>query len=108
MVLTKHGTKRVRQRVGVSKRGVERAAEKAMTQGITHEQSTGKVHQYITRLYFQHNTANNIRIWCNYVYIFCDDRLVTVFNLPPELRKPVEKMRNRMKGNAKNKNSQEG
>lgn len=101
MIVTKHATRRIRSRVGIAKGGAERVAGRALEKGISHGETSGVLHGYMTRLFFKYKTATNLRIWCNYVYVFCDETLVTVFQLPPELRKQAEKIGNRKSGKRK-------
>ena len=87
MEVTRHAHKRLRKRVGVPKSAVQSNARKALEFGITHAETTGGQHRYLDYLWHQHETANNMRVYCGYVYLFCDDTLVTVFPLPEKFRK---------------------
>jgi hypothetical protein len=84
-----HGNKRVRSRCGVPKKTVNKLASEAFSHGISHKETTGSLNKYITALYFYNQSANNIRIHKNKVFIFAGSRLVTVLNLPPRFQKSV-------------------
>lgn len=101
MIITKHAMQRIRKRVGVTVKGAERIATRALENGITHNDTNGTLNHYMSRQFLKYRTANNLRIWCNFVYVFCNDTLVTVFQLPPELRKYAEKIRKRKKAKAR-------
>lgn len=95
--ITKHAMKRSKSRLGLSKDGSEKNATRALINGISHSDTAGALNKYITSLYFKHKTANNVRIYCGSVYIFCNDVLITVFPLPQKFRKTVENIK-RKKG----------
>lgn len=80
--LTDHAVQRTKERVGLPKRSAEKNAQKALESGIRHCETKGSLNRYITALYWKQETANNIRIYCNNVYIFNNDVLITVFPLP--------------------------
>lgn len=84
-----HGNKRVRSRCGVPKKTVGKLAAEAFAIGITHGETTGSLNRYITALYFYNQSANNIRIYKDKVFIFVGFSLVTVLNLPPKYQKSV-------------------
>jgi hypothetical protein len=84
-----HGNKRIRSRCGIPKKSVNKLAEEAFTCGITHGETTGSLNKYITALYFYNQSANNIRIYRDKVFIFAALRLITVLNLPARYQKSV-------------------
>ncbi len=67
-------------------------ARKAFDKGITHAQTKGKLNKWITRLYFKNKKANNIRLYGDKAYIFCRETLVTVIQIPADLRKDLKSM----------------
>lgn len=92
VIVTKHGEKRARKRAGLPRDAVENAALKAFKSGIKHSETSGSLKRYIDSLYLKERTANNIRIWSEKVWIFSDDRLVTVLPLPPKFKRIVREM----------------
>lgn len=92
-VVTRHATKRAKKRLGIPKRCSEKNAEKALQYGIRHSETTGGLNRYITSLYLRHGTANNIRIYCGNVYIFQNERLITLFPLPQKYRKTADNLK---------------
>lgn len=88
--VTNHGEKRLRKRSGINKKSVERIAEKAYRNGLHHKDTTGRLNRWISKLYFTNKRANSIRIYGDKAYIFADDVLITVFQVPKELIKIVE------------------
>ena len=95
MEVTRHADKRIRKRVGLPKSAVQANARKALRYGITHAETTGGLRRYLDYLWHQHETANNMRIYCGNVYIFCDETLVTVWPLPEKFRKRASDLKQR-------------
>lgn len=95
--VTDHAARRTKERLGISKRISEKNADKALQMGIRHSDTSGSLHRYITALYWKHQTANNVRIYCENVYIFHNDTLITVFPLPQKYRKTADKLRREKK-----------
>lgn len=88
--VTRHATKRTTKRLGIPKRATKKNAERALQYGIRHTEARGGLNRYMTALFFRHETANNIRIYCGTVYIFKDEELITLFPLPQKFRKTAE------------------
>lgn len=83
MIVTRHGDKRTRKRVGVNRSTVERLARKALADGITRYDAKGGLRRYLDYLYHYNESAGNIRVWSEKVWIFTDRNiLVTVLDLP--------------------------
>ena len=90
--VTDHAARRTKERLGISKRISEKNADKALQMGIRHSETSGSLHRYITALYWKNQTANNVRIYCENVYIFHNDTLITVFPLPQKYRKTASRL----------------
>ena len=87
MNVTRHATKRTKDRVGLSKKIAGKNAEKAFNYGLKHSETKGNLNKYITKLYFsKNNNANNIRVYHEYIYIFNDETLITILELPNNLK----------------------
>ena len=89
--VSRHGERRVRQRVGLPKRAVERNAQRALTEGIGYKEAVGALRRYIGWLYERYDgNGNNIRINGDKVWVFHDGILITVLNVPGEHRKAAK------------------
>lgn len=95
VVVTKHAEKRLRERMGLGKKSVQRAAEMAFDKGIKHAETTGNLNKWITSLYFNNKTANNIRLYNDKAWIFVGKNLITVLQIPASLKKSVKDVLNR-------------
>lgn len=82
----------MKERCGFNRKAQERMAEKAFMEGITHKQTKGRLHKWVTSLFFKNTNANNIRLFGNYAFVFCGDTLVTVIPVPGNLKKDFDKM----------------
>jgi len=71
--ITSHANKRIKQRIGIPKKSAHTNAEKALIYGVSHKDTSGTLCRY---------SAGNIKIYNDFVYIFCVETLITVFSLP--------------------------
>lgn len=82
MIVTDHAEYRARKRVGIPKSAVKKLAAKAMSEGVTRYDTHGSLRRYLDALYHYNESANNIRIYAEKVWIFHDRTLITVLDLP--------------------------
>lgn len=92
MRVTEHATKRIKERLGISKRLADANAQRALQYGITHREVKGSLRKYMDKLYLKYRTANNMRIYNRKIYIFNGETLITVFNLPNKFLKTTDKL----------------
>lgn len=97
-VVTQHGKKRLKERVGLNKKSAEKNADKAFQEGIKHSEVSGSLRKYFDALYLQNRSANNIRIYGEKVYLFGGNKLITVLNLPNKYKSTVAKIRKNKNG----------
>lgn len=86
MIITEHAFQRARARMGLNREAFARTAAKAFESGAKLEDTRGKVQRYIEGLLEKKQTADNTRIYGEFVYVFCGAYLVTVHHLPKEYR----------------------
>ena len=86
MYVTNHSKKRIKERVGIPKKSAERQAKLALERGFSHNETKGRLNKYLSKIYLSHNTGNNLKVYNNHVFLFHNDVLVTVLNLPSELQ----------------------
>lgn len=92
MNISNHARQRMKERCGFNKKTQERMAEKAFRDGIPHNRTNGRLNKWITSLYFKNERANNIRIYGDKAYIFCGETLVTVIQIPANIKKDMRSM----------------
>jgi len=95
--VTEHGKFRVRKRVGIKKSVVNKLVSNAFNNGICHSNAIGSLKKYFYRLYKSNTSANNIRMFNHYVWIFSNDILITVFPLPNKFKNVCDKLNNERK-----------
>jgi hypothetical protein len=106
MKVTAHGEDRIIERVGGKKKNAQKIAEKAYQYGLTHSESKGRLHKYLDKLYLK-NPANNrdLRVYNHKVYIFIEERLITVLPLPHNLCELADiQLKKKREGNEQDKN----
>lgn len=84
-IVTKHAKNRIRRRVGIPKRAISRHAEMALGHGKTYSEVKGSIGEYAKRLYSRYGTANNIRVYQGNIYLFRENVLITVVNIPKSI-----------------------
>lgn len=84
--ISRHAYERLHERCGLSRKAATRMAEKAFYIGMKHSDTKGQINRWITSLYFNNKNANNIRLYGNFAYIFCNKILVTVLEIPNNLK----------------------
>ena len=91
-IVTHHARQRMRERRG-TKGDADRVTERALTDGISYKDVSGRLHRYLTALHMQ--AGHEIRIYGNQVYVFNGAVLVTVLPLPRRYEEQVAKIRRR-------------
>lgn len=82
VVVTNHGRKRVKDRLGLSKKIAAKNAERALQFGITHAETGGKLHRHLDGIFLLNYKPNNMRVYNHSIYLFCGNALITVLPLP--------------------------
>ena len=88
--VSKHAEKRLRERCGLNNKSLNRMANKVFECGIKHSDTKGKLCKWVDSLYFHNKQANNIRLYGDKAYIFCGSTLVTVIQIPSDLRNDMK------------------
>lgn len=86
MRVTRHAEQRTRERVGLPKRAVDRAAARALRKGRPRQHFSGALRRYLNFIFMKRQKANNMRVYSGYIYMFDGDSLITVLEVPPEFR----------------------
>ena len=91
--LTKHSISRLEQRCGVSKKNAPTVARRAFRTGITHTETHGNLHRFLDSIYLSQKKGTNMRIYGNAVFVFKEDILITVINIPDNLMNDVKEIK---------------
>lgn len=90
VLITEHAYERAKERLSWKSKVLDKMAEKAFLEGIKHKDTKGSLNRYVTKLWFSYKHANNVRIYGENIFFFCDNRLITLYQLPNDLRKHVK------------------
>jgi hypothetical protein len=93
--ITNHAESRGKDRMGLNKKAIKRIAEKSLTKGLKHSDFKGSFKRYLDGIYLRHGTANNMRIFNNEVFIFKEDILITILDIPYKYHKVIEQVKER-------------
>jgi len=97
--VTRHAEHRIRERVGLPKKAVRRAAAKAITMGINRTDTGGGLRRYLDYLYWRGGgEANNIVIYGDKVYLCNADTLITVLDIPAVHKKQAARAMRKRRG----------
>ncbi|MCM1234303.1 MAG: hypothetical protein NC489_29720, partial [Ruminococcus flavefaciens] len=68
VAITTHAQRRLKERAGMNKNTARKVAERAYCNGISFDNASSDIRQYISKVYTSHDRiANNIRIYGNIV-----------------------------------------
>lgn len=84
--VTKHARKRLKERMGLPKSSIDRMANKVFESGTKHYETRGILHKWMSEIYLKHGSGNQMRIYGDYLYIFHQNTLITLFPVPSEIK----------------------
>lgn len=86
--ITRHGVKRVRQRLGLPKKAVEKLANEAWENGNDQAQHSGAMRRYLDWVALHKDDARRatLRVHDRYLFVFRDNALITAWLLPKHLK----------------------
>lgn len=89
VVVTKHGAQRVRERMGLPKKAVQKQADRAAETGMSITETSGQLRGYLDSLHMLHRQGSDYRVTPDGVFVITNNCLVTMFPVPRRLRKTV-------------------
>lgn len=92
VVITRHAEKRLAERSGLNRSAMQRMCNRAFYNGVKHSDTRGRLNKWVTSLYFRNTKANNLRLYGDKVFIFSGNTLVTVMQIPNNLKKDLQAM----------------
>lgn len=88
MIVSKHAEKRMRKRLNIPRSAIYKVAYNAMIKGKSRDkQSDARLRKYISWKLGCSPKGSLIKVYANYIYVFRNDVLVTMFALPGRLTK---------------------
>lgn len=83
MNVSRHGDLRARERMGIPRKAVARAAQRALKDGRSVDDYSGTLGLYLR---FKQRGGTVVRAWHGFAFVFADETLVTVIPLPRGFR----------------------
>lgn len=85
VVISHHAATRAKQRLGLKRPSLDKAASTALAKGLSPQQTAGRLRRYLDS---QAAKGSRPRVWSEHIYLFGrDDVLITVLDLPRGLRR---------------------
>lgn len=78
---SEHGTRRMRQRLGLPKKAVEKEIARAHERGTPRTDLSGRIRRVLDALFHRHGHYGDYRVWRGWVFVFKGQSFVTVFPL---------------------------
>ena len=88
MYVTRHAKKRLHERDGTKKSAVYRKASLVYERGYRVEETKGRLRRWVDS---NRGSADNLRVYGDKLYIFNGETLITVYQIPHEIRKRIRK-----------------
>lgn len=85
-IITTHADERVRKRLGLPRKAVEKQAAAALARGATHADYSGSFRRYLDKVFLSERNASNMRVHAGHLYLFNGDTLITCWPIPPKFR----------------------
>ena len=86
VIITKHACERMRKRIGIPKKAVERKAVKAFYLGRRVSEGCGVLGKFMARCIDFDRWHHYDVVYGNFLYIFNRNILITVYGVPSEIR----------------------
>lgn len=91
--ITRHGKERMKQRLGLPKRAIRRHLKIVVDDGLRHKDLNGSLLSYINWQVIKYKyKCNNPIVHGHHLYIFNDQTLITVVELPTKLKTLADKL----------------
>ena len=87
VIITDHAYRRGKERLGLSKKSIEKMALISFTTGRTADKLPKQLRQYLVKLQMRHDKNAIIRIYGNHIFVFVNNILLTIFLLPNDYKK---------------------
>lgn len=99
ITVTRHANKRIRQRLGLNNKSVNKAAEKALQFGVTHKEAKGKLSRHLDGIFLLNYKPTNLRVYNHSIYLFNASTLIIVLPLPKRFWSYADKLQKQKREN---------
>ena len=89
MKVSRHAERRMRKRLGIGRDSCLRMAERIYEKGKKYSDTTGRLRRYIDFVRFKEgeNKDFDVRVYGNYIYIYKEEVLITVYEIDKKLKR---------------------
>lgn len=88
---TVHAKKRLRERSGIPKSATMKMTERAYEKGIKRTDAKGRLRVFLDEQYEKNGGfGNELRVYGDFLYIFHEMSLITVYAVPQDVRKYIK------------------
>lgn len=84
--LTGHADERLKERLGLPKKARRVAAQRAFDHGKPHSQTRGALKRFLDDKWLKYQLADNVRIYAEHIWFFAGRTLITVYEVPKNLK----------------------
>lgn len=91
-IVTKHAEKRLKERLGLTKKSLQRITDRAYTDGISHKETKGNLKKWMDSVYLKEKTANNMKLYGDKIFLFDRNILITILPIPNNLKNDVNRL----------------
>lgn len=88
VVVTKHALKRIKSRIGLNKKTIEKYATEAYVSGIPQSQTHGNLNRYLYKI---NTLKRNVKMYNHFIFFFDKNVLITVYPLPGGIHRHANK-----------------
>lgn len=89
IIITDHAFERAKERLSLNRKVFMKLSEKAFDKGLKHSEMKGNLKKYATAIWFKYKTGDNMRVYGENLFLFEKNILITVYQLPNNLKKYV-------------------
>lgn len=84
--VTRHAAERLKERSGLNKKAIQRIAEKAYAEGVKLNETHGRLYKWCVSVLLATEKRMTLRLYGDKLYIFGGQVLVTIYQIPANLR----------------------
>lgn len=82
VIVSDHAEQRIRKRMGVKRKAVQKIAERAYTEGLDYSDANGSLKDYLGYLYATRSEKERYKVWNQMLFIYSGRVLITVTPVP--------------------------
>jgi hypothetical protein len=82
VIVSDHADQRIRKRMGVKRKAVQKIAEKAYKNGLNFSDTNGRLKDYLAYLYATRSKSEIYKVWNQMIFIYDHGVLITVKPVP--------------------------